>query len=88
MKKKPFVLRQRVNLESTVLPKEGLPGVTKLPLNFPANGDDHIYDEKMWHPIEKMNLKHFKCAIVSYRMHFPYGKQILSNWTTQDWKSP
>jgi hypothetical protein len=56
-KLKQLIFRDRVYLESTVLPEEG-PGITKSPSVFPiivqhmpANGVDNDYDEIMWHSI-------------------------------------
>jgi hypothetical protein len=53
-----LLLRKRVNLDPTVIQEEGWPRVTNLPSLFPvivqhmpANGDDHVCDEIMWHPI-------------------------------------
>lgn len=59
---------------------------------MPANDIGHEYDEITWSPREMSNLKHFKESVVSYSMHSPFVKQILSNWVTpdriipEDWK--
>lgn len=35
-----------------------------------------------------IDLRHFKEAIISYELHSPYVKHILSNWATQNRISP
>lgn len=89
-KQKQPISRERVNLEPTVCPEEGH-GVMKPPSVFPVivqhmpvNGADHDYDEIAWHLIEMIGLRYFTEAIVSYGIHPPYVKQILSNWATQN----
>ena len=83
---------ERVNLEPTAPPKleEGQPGVMRSPSAFPvviqqmsADSVEQGYDEIRWYPIEFIDLRHFKEAMISYEMHLPYVKQILSNLATQ-----
>lgn len=93
VKEKLPIFRERVNPP----PEEG-PGITKSPLVFPvtvqhgpATGADHGCDAIMWRPIEKIDLMHFKEAIIPYKVHSPYVKQILiiglpKIVIPQDWK--
>lgn len=93
--------KETVNLEPTALPEveEGQPGVMRSPSAFPvvmqqmlANSVEQGYDEIRGCPIELIDTRHFKEAMISYEMHFPYVKQILNNLATQnrinpqDWK--
>ncbi|XP_052568117.1 endogenous retrovirus group K member 10 Gag polyprotein-like [Peromyscus californicus insignis] len=47
--------------------------------------------QNIWAPIEMLDLRRFKEAIVSYGMHSPYVKQMLNSWSAynrivpQDW---
>lgn len=56
-----------------------------------ANGVEQSYDIDR-HPIEIIDLTHFKEARISYGKHLPFVKQIPNFWATQnrvipqDWK--
>jgi hypothetical protein len=41
---------------------------------MPANDADHDYDEIMWCPIEMIDLRLYKDAILSCRVHSPCVK--------------
>jgi hypothetical protein len=45
---------------------------------------DQGYDKIGWHPIEIIDLRHFKETMVSYWIYSSYVKQILSDWTIQN----
>jgi hypothetical protein len=86
---KQLVSKGRLNLEPIVPPEweEGLTGVTRLssayPIviqHMPANGVEQGYKEEIdWCPTEMIDLRWFKEAMISYRTHSPYVKQILNN---------
>lgn len=45
------------------------------------NGVEEDCDEIGWHPKEMIDLRHFKEAMISYRMHSPCVKQIdINDW--------
>lgn len=50
------------------------------------------YNELTWSPIEMLELKHFKEAVLLYGLHSSFVKEMLSNWDMQhrvipkDWK--
>jgi hypothetical protein len=73
----------------------GQPGVTKSLSSFPvimqhmpANRVKQSYVKIGWHPVELINLRHFKEAMVSYGMPSSYMKQILNDWSTQNRNIP
>lgn len=51
-----------------------------------------VYTEAHWNPVEMLDLRRFKEAIVSYGMHLPFKKWMLNLRATrnrilpQDWK--
>ena len=49
----------------------------------PAYNSDHAYNELTLCPIEMLDLKHFKIAVVLYGLHSPFVKEMLSNWAMQ-----
>lgn len=51
---------------------------------MPANNVDYAYNELTWCPIEMLDLKHFKEAIISYGLHSLFVKQMLSTWALQN----
>lgn len=74
---------------------ERKPVFTQSPLIYPVTVQqmpDQMATQNIWAPIEMLDLKRFKEAIVSYGMHSPYVKQMLNSWSTynrivpQDWR--
>ncbi|XP_052593228.1 torsin-1A-interacting protein 1 isoform X3 [Peromyscus californicus insignis] len=74
---------------------ERKPVFTQSPLVCPVTIQqlpDQMTTQNIWAPIEMLDLRRFKEAIVSYGMHSPYVKQMLNSWSTynrivpQDWR--
>lgn len=61
---------QRVNVQQSAPPKDLLratPAPSTFPVfvyHIPDNNGGHTYNELTWHPIEMLDLMHFKEAIV------------------------
>lgn len=51
---------------------------------MPPKSGEQGYDKIGWHPIEIINIRHFKEAMTSYKMYLPYMKQIPNNWAPQN----
>ena len=51
---------------------------------MPAKSGEQGYDKIGLHPIEIIDIRHFKEAMISYEMHSSYVKQIQNNWATQN----
>lgn len=49
----------------------------------PDERNPQDYEELGWEPIDVLDLKRFKEAIVTYGMCSPYVKQILNDQATQ-----
>ena len=88
---------KQINPKPTTMPEweEGWPrvlrGSSAFPLvvqHMPAKGLEQSYDKIGWCPIEIIGLRHFKEAMISYRMHLTYVKQILNNWVQLFSNSP
>lgn len=76
-----LILKEMVNLESTALPdlEEGQPRIARSPSAFPVvmqhilgNGLEQASDTDRMHPIEMIDIRQFKEAIISYELHSPY----------------
>ena len=55
---------------------------------MPADSVEQGYDEIRWCPIELIDLKHLKEAMISYGMCLSYVKQILNDLVTQYFPRP
>jgi len=75
---------QWANVQSSALPVcLELPGTFSLPrLCAPYAAKDGGH-ELIWHPIEMLDLKHFKEVILLYGLHSAFVKEMLSNGTVQ-----
>lgn len=57
-----------------------------------GNSQYQGYREVKWNPIDVLDLRRLKEAVISYGMHSPLVNRILKSWATQnrfipqDWK--
>ena len=58
---------------------QALPVFLDFVKHMPAHDDIPAYDGLAWHPLEILDLMHFKESIMLYGLHSPFVKEMLNN---------
>lgn len=56
--------------------------------HMPANDGAPAYNELSWHPVEIVDLKHFKETVLLYGLYSPFAKEMLNTWARQNRINP